>query len=372
VVAAAPSLAAATEGGPITIGLFVPTRGEGSISGMEAVRGAQVAVDAVNRSGGISGRPLRIAAASSDLRWEAAAGDLVRLLYEEGAVAVVGGLDGRSAHLAEQVITRARGRAVFLTPWAGEATLTQIRIPWFFRLVPDDRIQAAALAEAVFARSGAGDRSVAVWVEDSLDARSAADALARVSPADRVVWFREGSDRARRELVERIRDAGFEAVVLLGSPRAAAGLARALAQRRGGPALYGPIQLAAPEFLREAGDAADGMILAIPGGSTGSAEARVFEREFRTRHGASPGLLAACTHDAILAVAQALRAARLDPALPLAEALARGSIPAATGRIRFDKNRSREGAAGLAIVRDGRLVPLPRAGAVPGPLEATR
>ena len=70
--------------------------------------------------------------ATSDGRWDGAAGALARLIYDEGAIAVVGALDGRTAHVAEQVMTRARGRAVFVTPWASEATLTRIRIPWFF------------------------------------------------------------------------------------------------------------------------------------------------------------------------------------------------------------------------------------------------
>ena len=95
-------LASRGAGSPVTIGLFVPVRGPQAALGTDVLRGAEIAVAQARREDGGRGRPLRLVTAPSDLRWEASTGALVRLLYEEGAVAVVGALDGRSAHLAER------------------------------------------------------------------------------------------------------------------------------------------------------------------------------------------------------------------------------------------------------------------------------
>ncbi|MEK7800022.1 MAG: ABC transporter substrate-binding protein, partial [Acidobacteriota bacterium] len=216
------ALAARGAGSPVTIGLFVPLRGPQAALGREVLRGAEIAVAQARREDGARGRPLRLVTAPSDLRWEASTGALVRLLYEEGAVAVVGALDGRSAHLAEQVITRSRGRAVFVTPWASESTLTRIRIPWFFSVVPDDHRQAAALAGEIFSGRRAG--RAAAWVEEAFDCRAAAQAFVEAAPPGTVVRFSAGDPNGREDLAARIRRGEFGALVLFASPLGAADL----------------------------------------------------------------------------------------------------------------------------------------------------
>jgi branched-chain amino acid transport system substrate-binding protein len=168
----------------ITIGLFLPAGGSAAPIGAAVSRGAAIAMRRANQAGGVDGRPIRLVSADSDRLWDGASGELVRLIYDEQAVAVIGAVDGRSAHLAEQVITRARGAALFVTPWASETTLTRIRVPWFFRMVPDDRQQAEVLARDIFATRGL--RRAAVWVGGEYDGRAAAAEFHRAAPAGAV------------------------------------------------------------------------------------------------------------------------------------------------------------------------------------------
>ena len=344
------ALAARGAGSPVTIGLFVPVRGPQAALGTDVLRGAEIAVAQARRESGARGRPLRLVTAPSDLRWEASTGALVRLLYEEGAVAVVGALDGRSAHLAEQVITRARGRAVFVTPWASESNLTRIRIPWFFSVVPDDLRQAAALAGEIFSGRRAG--RAAAWVEEAFDCRAAADAFVEAAPPGTVVRFSAGDANGREDLAARIRRGEFGALVLFAAPRAAADLSSWLRRTGAGLPLFGPLSLAVPEFLAHSEGAAEGMLIVAPG-TGGTRAERAFDDEFARRHGVPPSSLARYSHDAVAAVVAALRQAEAGRAGRLEEALAATVIEGATGTVRFDERRGREGWPALEVVRPG-------------------
>jgi branched-chain amino acid transport system substrate-binding protein len=342
---------------PVTLGLFLPTQGAQGASGREARRGAEMAVERANREGGIQGRAVRLAIASSDLPWGAATSDLVRLIYRENAVAVVGALDGRSAHLAEQVITRARGQAIFVTPWASETTLTQIRIPWFFRLVPDDRLQAGAMLEEIFSVRRVG--RVALWVEDGLDAASAAAAFLRRAPAGSTERFEAAAVGSREALARRIDRGEFGALVLCASPGGAADLQGWLGEeRRRRVTLVGPLALASPEFLSRARGAAEGMLLVAPSGVGEGPLARAFRREFVKAFGEAPTPLASYTHDAVTLLVEALRRAGPEGGEDLGAILARTSLEGVTGRIDFDRNRSRIGIPTFARVEAAGLVPL--------------
>jgi len=346
---------------PVTFGLFIPTRGPEAPSGLEASRGAGIAADRTNRTGGIHGRPVRLVTAASDVPWSAATDALVHLIYDEGAVAVVGALDGRTAHLAEQVITRAKGQAVFVTPWASETTVTRIRIPWFFQMVPDDRRQGEVLAREIFRVRGI--RRAAAWVGKGLDPESAADAFEKFAPVRAVTRFPAGNPTARREVVERAERGEFGAVVLFAGAGEAADLIRAFAGiRPGGPDLFGPLALARKEFLDEdGGRVAEGILLPGPESRSAFPAVEEFRREYRETFGSLPTPVAAYTHDAVKALVEALRKLPSPESDGLAETLAGIRTGGATGEIRFDKFLGRDAAPILSQVKGGELVPLPRA-----------
>jgi len=364
-ILAAALLAALVSGGAspredrtVTLGLFIPTRGPEIPSGQEASRGAGIAAAWANRSGGIHSRRVRLVTASSDVPWSAATDALVRLIYDEGAVAIVGALDGRTAHLAEQVITRAKGQAVFVTPWASETTVTRIRIPWFFQMVPDDRRQGEVLAREIFRVRGI--RHAAAWVEKGLDPESAADAFEKYAPDGAVSRFPAGDAAARQDLLARAGKGEFGAVVLFAGAGAATDLVRSLSLSRSAvPAIFGPLALARREFLDgDGGRAAEGILLAGPESLRGTPAGEEFRREFLKTYGSLPTPVAAYSHDAVKALVEALRKLPAPESDGLAEALAGIRTDGVTGEIRFDKRLGREAVPILAQVKGSELVPL--------------
>jgi branched-chain amino acid transport system substrate-binding protein len=344
--------------------LFLPEGGPLGPVGEEVSRGVAIAVGRANDAGGIDGRPLRIAGAASDRLWEGASGELVRLIYDEGAVAVIGALDGRSAHLAEQVITRARGAALFMTPWAIETTLTRIRVPWFFRLVPDDQQQAETLAEEIFITRGL--KRVAVWVGDGYDGRAAADAFRRAAPAGAIEKFRAepetvtpgaaateeaGIPDSLRHLQKRIAVGLIDAVVLF-APAAEAGEVVAALRAAGHvPPLFGTLALTQPRFLTAI--AAAGAPVALVAPAQVAADRFGFERTYTDAHGVAPTLPALYGHDAAAALIEALRSAGPENGDRLASALIGLSLQGVTGELRFNDQGGRDLMPVLATTGEG-------------------
>jgi branched-chain amino acid transport system substrate-binding protein len=326
----------------VVIGLFLPAAGPALAAAREVERGAALAVERANRTGGVAGRPLRLRSIPSDRLWDAGSGGLARLVFDDHVAAVVGALDGRSAHLAEQVITRARGRAVFVTPWATEASATRIRVPWFFSVVPDDRRQAAVLAQEIYARRGVV--RAALCVGEGFDAAAAAAAFERAAPSGGSERFRAGDRRDRERLAAEIDAGAVGAIVLPPAPAAAAELALWLRARGASDVpLFGPLALADPAFREAAGEAA-GMVSIVGPSPVRTAVADEVRRAYRAAHGAAPGPPALYGHDAVAAVVAALRAVARGAQADLPQALAATSLPGATGRVSFDGNRGRDGA----------------------------
>ncbi len=333
-----------------TIGLFVPLNGPDAPEGIETQRGASMAIE----EAGSAGRRFRLVSAASDVPWSAATGALVRLIYDHNAAAVIGALDARTAHLAEQVITRARGEAVFVTPWASEPALTRIQIPWFFSVVPDDRRQAAALAREAYGTRAA--RRVALWVGGGLDTSAGADAFAAEAPPGTITRFDATDPGARDRLITQLHGGAFDLLILYAPPRDAADLVGRLRGRGDRTPILGPIALAAPGFL-DAGSVVDDVVLAAPARMPTGAADRFADR-FRSRYGVPPTMLARLSHDAAAAIIEAVLGADTDQGDPLAAALSAGTVSGASGAVRFEARRGRETDIGMSIVKDGVLVPI--------------
>jgi branched-chain amino acid transport system substrate-binding protein len=278
----------------------------------------------------------------------------VRLIYDERAVAVIGGLDARSAHLAEQIVARARGATIFVTPWASETSLTRIRIPWFFSVIPDDRRQARTLAAEIFTLRGI--ERVAAWVEESPDARSASEAFLGAAPAGLVTVFRSSDPGALRDLLARTNLREFGGLVLFAAAPEAASIAARLSGARGAPTIFGTLALASPAFLAAPGGASEGAVLVAPGGERGSPRA-AFASEYAAAYGAEPTPMALFGHDAAAAIIEALRRASAAAPGSLAGSLAGTRFEGATGALSFDDRRGRDADPTIAVVRSGRLVP---------------
>ena len=126
----------------IRIGFFAPDEPDDPIGG-PMLNAAALAVEEANAAGGFHGVPFQLVQRWAYDPWGTASKEMIKLVYQDSVWAVIGSLNGAATHVAEQIVTKAW--VPLLSPVSADPTLTYIRIPWMFRLPPDDQKQAEVI-----------------------------------------------------------------------------------------------------------------------------------------------------------------------------------------------------------------------------------
>ena len=141
----------------VLIGYFGPSDPDDPDGG-DLWRAAELAVRTGQRAGRLQGKALPPGSGLVGQSLEAGVARLAGLVYQDRVWAIIGGIDGPSAHLAEQVVAKARLPLVCAA--SSDRTANVANVPWMFSVLPGNDVQAQPLAEAVLAREGSrGSRS---------------------------------------------------------------------------------------------------------------------------------------------------------------------------------------------------------------------
>jgi branched-chain amino acid transport system substrate-binding protein len=359
-------------GGALPVAAVFPTIGRYSVSGLQSLQGARLAVEDLNREGGVHGRPLRLAEYRTgsyfvDARQAAA------LAARDGALAIVG---ANSSELSAAVAEEAEANGVLqITNVSTAADLTRDPQtgrgrPFVFRMCASDDVMGGLLAG--FARDRLGARRAAVLYEVGRTysqrlARSFIDRF-RDEAAGRVVaeFFYLALETDFRPQLRRVKEFHPDVVFVPGSFTDATLVA----------AQAGTVDLRATLL---GGDAWSSPLLFQKGGPPGEAyyvelcsPAPEFDRRYEEAEGSEPpGCRAVLAYDAVRVIAAGLRSLgrlsdeALGPGLAgtrrrLRDAVARNEVDGATGRIRFDAHGDRRQGVALYAVEKTPLGP-PRA-----------
>jgi branched-chain amino acid transport system substrate-binding protein len=248
----------------VRIGLVAPLSGPRAAIGEQMVRGAELAIEDLNRAGGLLGEPVELVVTDG--------ADLVDLprrladLAERARVSAVVGPESPGVLVGPRSpLTRRDVPAILPSAFAGDLDGATTVVA---RTVPSARDQAEALARWLTQERDA--ERIAVLVADPVEGRAARDALddglaAGGLPAAGIVEV-DGTTTELRPAVAALRrqvpDA--DAVLLWGWPDAAARATRAVR------AIGWDVQLAVPSsafvgtYRGLAGEAAEGVVLPFP------------------------------------------------------------------------------------------------------------
>jgi branched-chain amino acid transport system substrate-binding protein len=356
-------------GGALAIAAVFPTMGRYAVSGLQSLQGARLAVEELNREGGVHGRPLRLAEYRTG-SYFVDAREAAAQAARAGALAIVG---ANSSELSQAVAEEAESNGVLqITNVSTAADLTWDPLtmrdrPFVFRMCATDDVMGELLAG--FARDGLRAKRAAVLYEvgRTYSQRLARSFIGRFSDdvAGHVVaeFFYRALETDFRPQLQRIREFRPDVLFLPGSfPDATLVAAQA-----------GQVGLRATML---GGDAWSSPLLFQKGGPPGEAyyvelcsPAPEFERRYEEVEGQEPpGCRAVLAYDAVLVIAAGLRSlGRLpDEALEagiaatrrrLRDAVAANEVDGATGRIRFDAHGDRRQGVALFAVEKGPVGP---------------
>lgn len=201
---------------PLLIGLNVDLSGGATQAGTAIFRGVELAVEEINASGGLLGRPVRMVAMDHAGNQVRGLENLNRLAALPDLVAVVGGLNATA--IIYQLETIHQRQIPYLVPWAATAKVVDngYQPNYVFRLSLRDVDVAPFLLRAAL-RAAAGGK-VAVLLERSDWGRSNEKAIASViaeAGTDRVIveWVNQG-EQAFDLRLQALREQGVSAVMM--------------------------------------------------------------------------------------------------------------------------------------------------------------
>jgi len=340
----------------VRIGWFGPTDPKDPLAGL-MWSAAILAVDEANRDGGYRGRPFRLIGAWSANPWGSGIKDVTRLVYDEGVWAILGGPDGPSAHLVEQVISKAR--LPYISPVSTDKSTNLVNVPWIFSCAPADHLLAPLLAEAIATKAGS---FVLISCTDHDSRVTAAELLAamtrlKAGPTRRLDFLPGAVDFAAQ--IRSVRESSPSAVVVIAGPRDSGRFLAALRREGVGLPVFGGPTMGQGAFLETAGRAAERAVFPLLWDSQHAGErAQPFVRHFRQRFATEPDYAAAYTYDAANLLIAAVRQAGLNrPRIADAVRGLSGWL-GVTGAITWDPTGQNHRAVILGTIRDGRLRPV--------------
>ncbi len=340
----------------IAIGWFGPA-GEDATPSSGMWRAASLALEEVNRAGGYKGLPFRLASAWSSAPWGTGVRSVTRLVYNDRVWAIVGGPDGPSTHLAEQVVAKAR--LTLMSPVATDASANLANVAWVFSCAPSDDRLADVLAGAVANRSekekftvvSATDHDSRVLTIDLLQALERRG----IFPSSHI-QFQPGTTEFAGQLQSLAVNG--EPIIVIAGPGDSARFLVALEQWGTDHLIFGGTAMGTQRFIRLAGSAADGAVFPLLWHPDADERAAQFAIRFRERFRSEPDYLAASAYDAVNLLVAAIRDA--GPNRALIRDAVRDLTPydGVTGQISWDATGRNRGAVSLGTIEGGRIVPI--------------
>ena len=317
---------------------------------------AQLAIADVNAKGGYRNTPFQLVPAWSENPWGSGVGQVTRMVYATRVWAIIGGPDGPSTHLAEQVV--AKSRLVLLSPGSTDTTVHQANVAWMFSCLPGDHLLASPLVDHL---AGAVDnRPFAIVSADDHDSRRLVVELTRCLRVKRMTpqfqyVFRPDQIAMPRLAGELLRGQPV-AIVLVADPDASARLVRTLRELGYDQLILGGPAFGRRQFLEQVGDTVGEVVFPLLWQP--NPQAAEFVIRFRAAHQITPDYAAAASYDAVRLLAAAIGRSGLNRARISDTVRQLAPYEGISGTIRWDESGGNRRRVPLGTIRQGQVQPL--------------
>lgn len=305
--------------GPIEPTVSVATGGRSHEEplGTKMLQGAQLAIEEANAAGGYLKRaiPFELIIHNDNGLWGASGNEIIDMAYKENVWAILGTIDGANSHIAIRVALKAE--IVMMNSGNTDPTFIETNIPWVFRCIGDDRQQGYLLLDYIYRKLELKRLGVirASNRYGRFGVREIRDGSRRLGyPIGLEMPYEVGAEDFTLHL-QRLKLADVDAIVHWGD---AADGARILNQMRA-MGMHQPYfccdRCVSDEFVRIAGDNADGVICAYPWNpDREDAKYEAFREAFRDKFKEEPETYAAHGYDGMSMLIWAVQVAGLNRA----------------------------------------------------------
>ncbi len=347
---------------PFKVGVAGAMTGRYAAYGASQGAGAEIAVAALNASGGVNGGAVSMVVA--DDRGDPAEAVLVaRKFIADAGIVVIDGHELSGATIAAGAEYESAGLPT-ISPSATDSRISDLGA-YVWRICITDALQGKELAD--YSVSTLGKKKIAIISADTDYGRGLADAYAAgvVAAGGSVVGQAQYAvgDTAFKARLTKLKAAGPDLLFLSGYYSEGFRIVRQARELGINVQLLGSDGYASDELPRLGGAAAEGMLVSTFFDYSRSDPAvRKFVKAFRARfYGANPDWFAANSYDVIMLAAQAAGNAGKNDRVAINDALGSiGTYQGVSGAITFDANGDVVKPLSIVEVQSGRLVTAPQ------------
>jgi branched-chain amino acid transport system substrate-binding protein len=332
----------------IKIGLLIPEP-----EALAAKHGAELAIFEANQKGGYSGHPFQLVVRSTEGPWGTGSKESVSLVFDDEVVAIMGSLDGRNAHLVEQVA--AKTRIVCLSAWATEMTLSQAFVPWHYRCVPNDDQQSTSLIQEIYKKRNI--TNVAIIGTEDYDSRKAVNSFIKTAALMKIAtpnqYLYQSSAEDFQVALKEIDKNDIKAVVLFVNPTLASDIIPMLQKINKSPDIFGSLIVTDDQKGFDPDwDVIEGITL-VSSGHWFTQEGIAFQKAFQEAYDYQPGAAAAYAYDGVNLIIEAIKKNGPDRDKIIDTFTKINYKAGVTGEIRFDAHGNRIGIPNLMVIQNG-------------------
>ncbi len=319
----------------IAIGLLLP-----DLSHTGIIEAAQLAIDQANVEPAYKDQEFKLVIRTAEGFWGAGSKESVSLVYEDQVRAIIGSLDGRNGHLAEQVATKSH--LTYIETYATEPTLSQAFVPWFMRVVPNDNQQSLSILKQI-EKEGGG--KIAILSKETYDTRYAVKSLTKAVAGETgmapLVLDLGTTINIQGDVIEKILESNIDHLVLPFDTPYLKDLIKTLSVEKPDLKIYGTLHFSMGlENRKDSWDSYEGIYMVSP-------------HLDRDKSSALPNSQSAYMYDAVNLVINAIQQVGCEREA-ITEYISKSDYSKGiTGSISFDELGNRQGASTLIRIKHG-------------------
>jgi len=353
----ATSCGSSTNSSEIVIGEYGSLTGTAATFGTSSRNGIDMAIDEVNKAGGVLGKQIRVIVEDDQTKPEEAQTVVTKLISKDRVVAVLGEV-ASSRSLAAAPVAQ-QNQVPMISPSSTNPKVTQVG-DYIFRVCFIDPFQGLVMAK--FATNTMKVRNVAILRDIKNDySVGLADVFIEnfTKMGGKIVTdqsYSEGDTDFSAQLTS-IKSANPQAIFVPGYYTEVGLIARQAKKLGLNATLMGGDGWDSPKLIEIGGEALNGTYFSNHYSVDDPSPAiRKFVDDYKARFNEVPDALAALAYDAANILFEAMRKANSTEGPKLRDAIAQTTdFPGVTGKITIDKDRNSVKPAVVLQVKDGKL-----------------
>jgi len=342
---------------PIKIGMVAPLTGPGAESGRFQLNGAKLAIEQINKAGGVMGRTLELVVEDDQTTNPGAILAFSKLAGDAAIPAFVGSIRSTQVHaMAPDILKTGKPMMIGGT----DPQLTRLGNPWLFRFRPNDIYSARVIADY-----GVNTLKLKKWaIVHSTDAfgtngmKNLTEALKNLGATTVLVQGYTNNSQDFTPVALAVKQSGAEVMGTYMTFEPDQGIfAKQLRQLGVTVSWVGSPTTATTTAIKLAGPALYGSFAVVDFNRDSSPAAKAFAELYEATYKSAPDLFSSWTYDAVTVLARAMNAAKsTEPEAIRKALLGTQGFAGAEGTYNFDQNG--DGLHGYNIVRNdsGKIV----------------